>query len=197
MQMINWGLLFVIPGTGQYMLMYTHIDDVISAIVTATQFMIQVSDLNYLTCSDRLNQIYIVCSNEGLLLRRWIEIISEECGRMKPTIHLPIALVKFVTIVLSLWMNKGKGSRVFMYKIETVDRMVENRVYDNSKFKSAFPNWNPKQHLEQSVRETVQWNFQKKQLSKFSVAPFWIFTWLLLLLLLFILFLFVILVFIY
>lgn len=66
-------------------------------------------------------EIFIICPDEALTYQRWIEIISEELGRAKPSIHLPFPVVRFATALLAPVMNRGKA-RTFMYQAETGNR---------------------------------------------------------------------------
>jgi nucleoside-diphosphate-sugar epimerase len=115
-QMVNQGLLFFIPGSGNYYTTFTYIDDVVDAFIKTLD--LQNEKIN--------NQIYNIASDDRMTYKEWLSLIARLTGRAKPVIHLPLSLVKPVIGILSPIMNLGK-SRTFMYEIDTVNRMTESK----------------------------------------------------------------------
>eukprot|EP01113_Clastostelium_recurvatum_P047372 TRINITY_DN8436_c0_g1_i4.p2 TRINITY_DN8436_c0_g1~~TRINITY_DN8436_c0_g1_i4.p2 ORF type:complete len:184 (+),score=35.24 TRINITY_DN8436_c0_g1_i4:520-1071(+) len=116
MNMVNQGFFFFIPGKGNAMLMFTHVEDVSQGITKA------VIDPHHLAA----NNTYNICPNDPLPYSGWICTLNSLFGRVQPFISLPMPVVKLVTLILSPVMNIGKR-RIFMYNTKTVERMSYHR----------------------------------------------------------------------
>ena len=160
-KMIEYGLLFFIPGSGCAKLMYTHINDVIDSFYLSILF-----NNNNNNNSITMN----ICPNNALTYSEWIKLISKLLNRHEPIIHLPFPIVKFGTWILSFIMNIGK-KRKFMYKPKTIDRMKEDRYYSNEKAKKIL-NFNPKYSIYDGITETVTYNIEKGYLKRYFISPF-------------------------
>lgn len=127
---------------------YTYIQDVTKGI-----------ELAVTTEAANCNATYFLAPDEGPALQYWIETAAGLMGRTIVPLHLPLPLVKAVTVVLSPIMNMHKN-RTFMYEPETINRyggcslapliltlahcpnlpcqphsMAENRTYSNALLK--------------------------------------------------------------
>jgi len=146
-QMVNQGLLFFIPGSGNSYVSFTYIDDVVDAFIKTLD--LQNEKIN--------NQIYNIASNDRMTYKEWFNLVARLTGRAKPVIHLPLSLVKPVIGLLSPIMNLGKP-RTFMYETETVNRMTESRMYSSEKAKRDM-NWIPKHNNETGLQKTIQYAY--------------------------------------
>uniref|UniRef100_A0A7S4IW66 NAD-dependent epimerase/dehydratase domain-containing protein n=1 Tax=Vannella robusta TaxID=1487602 RepID=A0A7S4IW66_9EUKA len=162
-KMIEYGLLFFIPGSGEAKLMYTHVDDVVEAFYVACNVPQE-------SCTSETNSsTYIIAPDNALTYAEWIKYLSQLLGRAKPFLHLPFWIVKPSTSVLSLFMNIGK-TKAFMYKAKTIDRMAEDRWYSNKKAKMEL-NYQPKYTLQEGLRQTVQYNLTRGIVKKRFLSP--------------------------
>lgn len=162
---INYGWLFFIPGDGQALLMYTHVEDVCRGI----QCAIDKRPPDSQQTSQESPRIYNICPDEALTYQRWIEVLCELLGRAKPRLFLPFPLVKAVTAIAAPIMNYGK-QRTFMWQAETIDRMAEHRNYDNSLAKREL-GFKPRHSIESGLADVVRYNFSHRAIQRYFLAP--------------------------
>jgi len=153
--MVNQGILFFIPGSGNRKLSFSYVDDIVDALMLAAN-------------NGKLQSTYIICSG-NLTVKEWIVTIAKNCGRLPPFIHLPMALCRPVIQIISPIMNLGK-KRTFMYHTETLDRMLEDHIYSSSKAESELQ-WKPKHTMQEAITKTIQFYFEKGYLIKIYFSP--------------------------
>jgi len=116
-----------------------------------------------------LNEIIILCPDAPLTYKEWIIHLCALLGRSKPFIHLPFVIVKLATAMMGPIMNLGK-KRLFMFKVDTVDRMSEHRSYTNAKAKKLL-DYHPKYSLREAITQTVKYNVQKGYIHRYNYSP--------------------------
>lgn len=110
-QMINQGILFFIPGDGKCRVMFTYLNDVIDALLTAMK-------------SDRINRTYIIAADEAPTAEEWFREIALHVHRYPPRLKIPIAVCKPIIALIKPIMNLRK-KRTFMYQESSLDRLAE------------------------------------------------------------------------
>jgi len=156
---VEWGLLFFIPGSGTPKLMFTHVDDVVEGILCC------------LSCDDEaLNDTYIICPDQPLTIKAWLDVLSRELGRMKPFFHIPIPVLEVGMVLLSPLLNIGKKKK-FLFEKETMRRMKEERWYSNAKAKLKL-GFRPKWSIEAGLIETIQFEFSHGSVRKPPISLF-------------------------
>ena len=150
-KMIEYGLLFFIPGNGSAKLMYTHIDDVVEGFYISSTISNEIP-------TESSSTTIILCPDEPLTYEEWIRHLSKLIGRSDPKFHIPFPLVKLATFFMSFFMNIGKQKQ-FMYRAKTIDRMAEDRWYSNKKAKNVL-GFYPKYSLKDGLTQTVNYNIK-------------------------------------
>jgi len=144
-EMVDMGIFFFIPGDGKARLAFTYVDDVASAFIIALS-------------TKKINQTYIISSDESPTIEEWLVTIATALKRITPKIYLPMPLCKLGITVLRPIMNRGKR-RTFMYEPETLDRMLEDHSYSNEKAKREL-GWKPQMSTIEGVQKTVDHYFK-------------------------------------
>ena len=169
-KMVEWGLLFFIPGSGNAKLMYTHIDDVVQSFLLSVALPKDRENSIREKNDGKFYETFIICPNDVLTYKQWIVLLSQEMGRAVPFLHLPFPMVKLSTALLAPFMNLGK-TRTFMYQPKTIDRMAENRFYSNNRAKQML-DFVPKYSLRDGLIQTVRFNVSQKVIRKWPLSPF-------------------------
>jgi len=158
MQLVNFGLFFFKTAGGNGKLMFTYIDDVVSAIMCSIR-----------APPSALDNTYIICPDDYLTYHQWIDQIALELGRAPPLFQLPINFVKLVIGVIGPVLNIGRR-RIFAAHSKTIERMKEDRWYSNAKAKREL-GYQPKYNLQESLRLTIRRHLDDGALKKYPISP--------------------------
>eukprot|EP01112_Ceratiomyxa_fruticulosa_P004937 TRINITY_DN1549_c0_g2_i1.p1 TRINITY_DN1549_c0_g2~~TRINITY_DN1549_c0_g2_i1.p1 ORF type:complete len:387 (-),score=51.27 TRINITY_DN1549_c0_g2_i1:141-1301(-) len=162
--MASQGFFFFLPGKGDSVLMVTHVDDVAHGILCTVQD----------SRSKAKNNTYIICSDDPLTVGEMLSVIGPALGRTPPLFSFPLFLVKFVTMILALFMNIGK-QKIFMFHPSTIECMQEYRWYSNAKAKQEL-GYSPKYTTTEGLLETIKLELETGSLKKYPLSPFFVVT---------------------
>jgi len=138
---INIGLFFFVPSvTGK--VMYTHVHDVVQGIFLAIEADKKIDNETFILCSD-----YITYENA-------IRKICKSLGRVQPFIKLPFFIVRG-TVKMSKSLFNLFFNSVFLFHEKTVDQMILDRYYDNTKAKKML-GYEPKYNFEEGMNHTIK-----------------------------------------
>ncbi|MEM2920733.1 MAG: NAD-dependent epimerase/dehydratase family protein [Candidatus Bathyarchaeia archaeon] len=133
----------LLPGKGNNLVHFTHVDDVIQGHVLA------------LEKEKAVNQTYIIGSDQAITYNKAYEVISRVGGRYKTPLHVPVAFAKAAVLPMELLM-KVLGMENFMYHVSTISAMQEDRYYSNDKAKKEL-GFRPRYDFETGMEETIRW----------------------------------------
>lgn len=134
------GRFNAILGSGENLVSFVHVTDVVRALLLAE-------------AKGRVGEAYIV-ANGSTTLGRFMETIARTLGTPPPTRHVPIGLVKFMA-VLSAGKSRLVGGKPTFTR-SSIDFATSDRVYDISKARNEL-GYEPRIGLEEGMRETVGW----------------------------------------
>ncbi|MHA1934946.1 MAG: NAD-dependent epimerase/dehydratase family protein [Candidatus Thorarchaeota archaeon] len=150
-QAVNRGEIPVLPGDGGKHIMYTHIDDVVSGFVYA------------LTSKSALNSTIILCPDEPMKYSELIEYLGEVLEVDPPKRRVPTALAKIGIGLLSPIKNRGRTT--FLWHVQTVQVMDEDRWYTNERAKRLL-NWTPQITMKEGIKRAIDWYFKEGYMKK-------------------------------
>ncbi|MBN2228514.1 MAG: NAD-dependent epimerase/dehydratase family protein [Candidatus Thorarchaeota archaeon] len=148
---VNDGTIPVLPGDGKKHLMYTHVDDVVEGFIKA------------ITSKSALNNTIILCPDEPLTYNELFEFVAETCGVEPPKRKIPTSIAKIGIGVLSPFKNRRKTT--FLWHMQTVQSMDEDRWYKNAKAKKLL-GWEPKVTMREGIKRAIDWYFENGFLKK-------------------------------
>ncbi len=141
----------VLPGDGERHLMYTHIDDVIEAFALAV------------TSNAALNNTIIICPDAPMKYKDLINFLGEKLGVKIPTRRVPTSVAKLGIGLLSPIKNRRKNT--FLWHMQTIQSMDEDRWYSNAKAKRLL-GWVPKVTMEEGISRQIEWAWKHNLLEK-------------------------------
>jgi nucleoside-diphosphate-sugar epimerase len=142
---VNEGALPVLPGDGEKHLMYTYIDDVVEGFIRA------------ITSQSALNNTIILCPDEAMTYNELFEWVSECTGVPLPKMRVPTSLAKIGIGLLSPLKNRKKTT--FLWHMQTVQSMDEDRWYENKRAKKLL-GWEPKISMKEGIKRAIDWYFE-------------------------------------
>jgi dihydroflavonol-4-reductase len=133
----------LLPGDGNHLVHFTHVDDVVQGHVLALE-------------NERaVNQTYIIASDQPITYNKAYEVISRVGGRYRKPVHVPVAFAKATMLPLEI-LRKLLGMENFMYHVSTVSAMQQDRYYSNNKAKREL-GFSPRYDFEEGVADTIKW----------------------------------------
>jgi nucleoside-diphosphate-sugar epimerase len=150
-QELHSGKVFALPRDLSAQFMFIHIDDVVSAFISA------------LTPMAALNNTIILCPDEAISWQEFVDIVTDELGVDPPRLRVPSFLAKFGMALLSPFKNRKKMT--FFWHSKSVDMMHAYRVYCNDKAKRLL-GWSPQVTMEEGYRRAIKWYFEEGLLRK-------------------------------
>lgn len=141
---VSSGLSFFAPSPMSGTVMFTHIYDIVKAILLLSEH------------DEAPGKIFNVCpdSQTSLTYRQVTECIAETMGNApSPVILVPVCVGKVLMRLIRPIMNFGKN-RVFLYHERSVEETVRNRWYDNSRIKGL--GFRPKYGMKEGIQEVVK-----------------------------------------
>jgi dihydroflavonol-4-reductase len=148
---VNEGTLPVLPGDGTKHLMYTHVDDVVEGFVKAV------------TSKSALNNTIILCPDEPLTYNELFEFVGECLGVGIPKRRVPTSLAKIGIGIMSPFKNRKKNT--FLWHMQTVQSMDEDRWYQNDKAKRLL-GWKPAVTMREGIKRAIEWYFENGYLQR-------------------------------
>ncbi len=142
---VNEQKIPMLPGDGQKTIMYTYVEDVISGILAAIE------------SKAAKNQIIILCPDEGMTYNELFNFLGAKLGVEPPHRKVPTALAKFGIGILSPFKNRGKTT--FLWHMQTVQSMDEERSYSNAKAKKLL-GWIPKTTMQDGLSQSIHWYYE-------------------------------------
>lgn len=129
LEMAESGLSVVFPSPGTGQVMFTHVDDVVSAIILCMREQAAIGET------------YNVCPDSGASYLDIMRALNAAFQRPGPVATLRVPLGKLLVRAISPLMNFRK-KRVFLYHPSTIERSLLYRVYSNEKIKQEL-GWKP------------------------------------------------------
>ena len=117
----------VIAGSGKNRLQWTHINDLISALLLAKE-------------KGKRGEAYNIVSGDVKTQEEFLAIVCKNLGVAVPRRHVPVAIIKLLSL--------------FFARRAYIDTFVSDRVFDCSKAKSEL-GWQPKMKFEEGLKEVV------------------------------------------
>ena len=148
---LNNGKVIAFPRDGSKHIMYTYIGDVVEAFKSAVT-------------SDRaLNETIIICPDEPMTFDDLLEFLINKLGVKGPRFRVPTILAKIGIGLLSPIKNRKKTT--FLWHVATVQSLVEERWYSNSKAKELL-NWRPELSIEEGLSRQIEWAYDNGHLER-------------------------------
>ena len=142
---VNEGALPVLPGDGKKHLMYTYIGDVVEGFIRAT------------SSQSALNNTIILCPDDPMTYNELFEWVSECVGVPLPRMRVPTSLAKVGIGLLSPLKNRKKTT--FLWHMQTVQSMDEDRWYENKRAKKLL-GWEPATTMKDGIKRAIDWYFE-------------------------------------
>ncbi len=141
----------VLPGDGEKHIMYTHVDDVVRGFAKS------------LTSQSALNETIILCPDEPEKYKNLIEYIADVLGVEPPKRYIPTSVAKFGIGLLSPFKNRGKTT--FLWHMQSIQSMDEERWYSNDKAKRLL-GWSPEITMREGIRRAIDWYYDNGYLER-------------------------------
>ena len=148
---VNEGKIPMLPGDGEKTLMYTYVDDVVAGILRA------------IDSPAAKNQTIILCPDEGMTYNELFEFLGTELGVDPPQRKVPTTLAKIGIGIMSPFKNRGKTT--FLWHMQSVQSMDEERSYSNAKAKTLL-NWSPATTMQDGLIKTIKWYYEQGYIEK-------------------------------
>jgi nucleoside-diphosphate-sugar epimerase len=145
------GKVFALPTDLSARFMFTHIDDVVSAFISA------------LTPMAALNNTFIICPDDSMSWEEFVELATDELGVKPPRLRVPKFFAKLGMAIMSPFKNRKK--KTFFWRVKSVDIMYASRVYSNEKAKRLL-GWTPTVTMEDAYRRAIKWYFEQGLLKR-------------------------------
>ncbi len=150
-QELYQGNVFALPTDLSARYMYIHIDDVVSAFISA------------LTSMAALNNTFIICPDDSMSWEEFVTLMTEELGVKPPRLRVPKFFAKLGMAILSPFKNRKK--KTFFWRTKSVDIMYASRVYSNEKAKRLL-GWSPKVTMIEGYKRAINWYFEEGLLKR-------------------------------
>ena len=147
------GKVFALPRDLSAQFMYIHVDDVVSGFVAT------------LTSMAALNNTFILCPNESMSWKEFVDFMAERLCVKPPKLRVPTIVAKIGMAVLSPFKNRKKMT--FFWHRKTVDLIHQTRVYSNEKAKRLLK-WEPKVTMVEGLQRAIDWYFDNGYLKRRS-----------------------------
>lgn len=132
-----------VVGDGQTHIQFVHASDVAQGFALA------------LDNERSIGQCYIISGERSYTYEDVYRILGEITGIDPPRTHIPVWLAKtFIAPVQAF--DSLLGRKNFLFRMSTVDSVMENRSYSIAKAKREL-GYSPEYDLRQGLTETVQW----------------------------------------
>ncbi len=150
---VNKRELPVLPGDGEKRIMYTHVDDIASGFVEA------------LSSKRALDNTIILCPDEPLTYNEFFAFIGEILGVAPPKLKVPTALAKIGIGLLSPIKNRKRTT--FLWHMQSVQSMDEDRWYSNKKAKNLL-GWAPQVTMREGIKRAIDWYYENNYLERMA-----------------------------
>lgn len=150
---VNKRELPVLPGDGEKRIMYTHVDDVASGFMEA------------LSSKRALDNTIILCPDEPLTYNEFFAFLGESLGVDPPKLKIPTAIAKIGIGLLSPIKNRKRTT--FLWHMQSVQSMDEERWYSNEKAKSLL-GWAPQVTMREGLKRAIDWYFENNYLERMA-----------------------------
>jgi nucleoside-diphosphate-sugar epimerase len=151
LQALNNGEIPILPGDGEKRVMYTHIDDVVEAFVAAV------------SSAAALNNTFLICPDEPVTYKEIVPFLCETLGVKAPKRRVPTSIAKIGIGLLSPIKNRGRTT--FLWHMQTIQSMDEDRWYSNEKAKRIL-GWAPKITIKEGLIRQIDWAWEEGHLEK-------------------------------
>jgi dihydroflavonol-4-reductase len=148
---LNDGAVPVLPGNGEKHLMYTYIGDIAAAFGAAVK------------SNAAINNTIIVCPNAPMTYNELISYVCDRLGVGAPTRRIPTSMAKLGIGLLSPIKNRHKTT--FLWHMQTIQSMDEERWYSNEKAKRLL-GWFPKLTMQEGIGRQIEWAWEKGLLKR-------------------------------
>ncbi len=148
---LNDGEVIAFPRDGSKHIMYIYVGDVIEAF------------RNAITLDAALNETILLCPDEPMTFDNLLQFLIMKLGVRGPRFRVPTILAKIGIGLLSPFKNRKKTT--FLWHIKTVQSLVEERWYSNSKAKELL-NWRPKVSMEEGLTKQIEWAYENGHLER-------------------------------
>ncbi len=144
-KMINRRCFFVI-GKGQHFFHTVYIDNLVEGFILAMEKDVP------------SGEVFIIADNEYMSLNDFFEMIADELGAKRPTIHIPAWPVQILgSVVEKICIPFGITPPIYRRR---VDFFTKNRAYDISKAKEML-DYTPKVSVMEGIARTSEWYHEK------------------------------------
>ncbi len=151
LQALNNGEIPVLPGDGEKRVMYTYIDDVVEAFVAAV------------SSNSALDNTLLICPDDPVTYNEIITFLGETLGVKPPSRRIPTSLAKIGIGLMSPFKNRGRTT--FLWHMQTIQSMDEDRWYSNEKGKRLL-GWAPKVTIKEGLVRQIEWAWNEGLLEK-------------------------------
>jgi nucleoside-diphosphate-sugar epimerase len=141
----------VLPGDGEKHIMYTHVDDVVRGFAKS------------LASQSALNETIILCPDEPEKYKSLVEYIADVLGVEPPTRYIPTSVAKMGIGLLSPFKNRGKTT--FLWHMQSIQSMDEERWYSNEKAKRLL-GWSPIITMREGIKRAIDWYYENDYLER-------------------------------
>jgi len=150
---VNKGELPVLPGDGEKRIMYTHVDDVVSGFAAAL-----ISKL-------ALDNTIILSPDEPLTYNEFFAFLGDVLGVDPPKLKIPTVFAKVGIGLLSPIKNRKRTT--FLWHMQTVQSMDEERWYSNEKAKKLL-GWAPQVTMREGLKRAIDWYYENNYLERMA-----------------------------
>lgn len=147
------GKVFALPRNMSSQIMFIHVDDVVAGFVAA------------LIPMSALNNTIILCPDEALSWKEFVDVVTERLGVKPPRLRVPGILAKFGMVLMSPFKNRKKMT--FFWHGKSVDMILSNHVYSNEKAKRLL-GWAPQVSMVEAFQRAIDWYFENGLLERRS-----------------------------
>lgn len=156
-QMVEAGLLLVKIGPMDGCIQFSHVDDVVEAMILC------------LRSGPSVSRILNICPDEvDVTYTNVVEALSDCLGRARPVATIPLSVGTTAISVLSPIFNFGK-QRVFMYHPDSLRKTTVSRVYSNAAIKEEL-GYSPRPML-QSIVDCITGEIEAGRITRNPVSP--------------------------
>ncbi len=148
---LNEGAVPVLPGNGEKHIMYAYVGDVATAFAAAVK------------SNAAINNTIIVCPDAAMTYSELISYICDKLGVSAPTRRVPTSMAKLGIGLLSPIKNRRKTT--FLWHVQTIQSMDEDRWYSNEKAKRLL-GWSPKLSMQEGLDKQIDWAWEKGLLER-------------------------------
>ena len=147
------GKVFALPRNMSSQIMFIHVDDVVAGFVAA------------LIPMSALNNTIILCPDEALSWKEFVDVVTERLGVNPPRLRVPCILANFGMVLMSPFKNRKKMT--FFWHGKSVDMILSNHVYSNEKAKRLL-GWAPQVSMVEAFQRAIDWYFENGLLERRS-----------------------------